>query len=76
LQGTPDSLLKSLCAYLDNHCGPQEHIMTTNEGNAVALVAGFHLATGQMGCLHAKFRLGKLLLIIEWRGEPGTSFIL
>lgn len=50
--GVPDSLLKSLCAYLDDHAGPGEHVITANEGNAVALAAGYHLATGRIGAVY------------------------
>lgn len=47
--GVPDSLLKHLCAFLDSHCTPGKHIITANEGNAVALAAGYHLSTGKIG---------------------------
>lgn len=45
--GVPDSLLKSLCDYLYGKYGtdPLHHIVAPNEGNAVALAAGYHLAT-------------------------------
>ena len=45
--GVPDSLLKSLCAYLTDHGGDNYHIIAANEGNAVGLAAGHHLATGE-----------------------------
>ncbi|KRX09472.1 hypothetical protein PPERSA_00751 [Pseudocohnilembus persalinus] len=46
--GVPDSLLKDFCGYItDNH--PQEkHIIAANEGAAVSLAAGYHLATGKI----------------------------
>ncbi|WP_151702630.1 phosphonopyruvate decarboxylase [Nitrincola alkalilacustris] len=50
--GVPDSLLANLCAYIDDHCTAQEHIITANEGNAVALAAGYHLATGRYACVY------------------------
>lgn len=50
--GVPDSLLANLCAYIDDHSGPKEHIITANEGNAVALVSGYHLTTGGYGCVY------------------------
>ncbi|MBW6521008.1 MAG: phosphonopyruvate decarboxylase [Desulfoarculaceae bacterium] len=50
--GVPDSLLKHFCAYVDDHGGPSEHVMTANEGNAVALAAGFHLTTGQIAAVY------------------------
>lgn len=44
--GVPDSLLKEFCAYLDDHAGDGEHIICANEGNAIAMAAGYHLASG------------------------------
>jgi len=46
LAGVPDSLLKEFCAYVDAVLPPENHIISANEGTAVALAAGFHLATG------------------------------
>lgn len=48
--GVPDSQLKALCDYLMNtySVDPCHHIITANEGNAVALAAGYHLATGKI----------------------------
>lgn len=46
--GVPDSQLKSLCNYLMKNMGISEHhIIAANEGNATALAAGYHLATGK-----------------------------
>jgi len=50
--GVPDSLLKNFCAYLDKHTNSDEHIITANEGNAIALVTGYHLATGKIGAVY------------------------
>ena len=48
--GVPDSQLKALCDYLMNTVGidGQHHIIAANEGNATALAAGYHLATGKV----------------------------
>ena len=48
--GVPDSQLKSLCNYLMNTYGinSKHHIIAANEGNSVALAAGYHLATGKV----------------------------
>jgi phosphonopyruvate decarboxylase len=46
--GVPDSLLKSFCAYISDHAGGENHIIAANEGGAVALASGFHLATGKI----------------------------
>lgn len=43
--GVPDSLLKSVCAYITDHIPHNNHIIAANEGGAVALAAGYHLAT-------------------------------
>lgn len=47
--GVPDSQLKPLCNYLMRNYGiSTKHIIAANEGNAVALAAGYHLATGKI----------------------------
>jgi len=48
--GVPDSQLKALCNYLMAAYGidPNHHIIAANEGNCVALAAGYHLATGNI----------------------------
>lgn len=48
--GVPDSLLKALCNYLMEEYGidPEHHIIAANEGNAAAIAAGYHLATGKI----------------------------
>lgn len=46
--GVPDSLLKNICAYVTDHSDDDQHIITANEGNAVALATGYHLATGKL----------------------------
>ena len=42
--GVPDSLLKEFCLCIDNRIQSGKHIITANEGNAVALAAGYYLA--------------------------------
>ena len=44
--GVPDSLLKDLCAYVTDHSDERRHIIAANEGAAVGIAAGYHLATG------------------------------
>ncbi|WP_455664374.1 phosphonopyruvate decarboxylase [Phocaeicola sp.] len=46
--GVPDSLLKNLCAYITDHSDRKNHIIAANEGAAVGLAAGYHLATGKI----------------------------
>lgn len=45
--GVPDSLLKDFCAYVDDHGAAGKHTITANEGNAVGMATGYHMATGQ-----------------------------
>lgn len=40
--GVPDSLLKDFCAYVTEHTPTHRHIITANEGNAVAVAAGMY----------------------------------
>lgn len=48
--GVPDSLLKPLSSYLMNTYGidPKHHLIAANEGNAVGIAAGYHLATNKI----------------------------
>ena len=42
--GVPDSLLKEFCLCVDDRMSKEQHIITANEGNAVALACGHYLA--------------------------------
>ena len=46
--GVPDSLLKNICAYISDSKDERHNIITANEGGAVGLAAGYHLATGKI----------------------------
>ncbi|MGC3976619.1 MAG: phosphonopyruvate decarboxylase [Nitrospira sp.] len=46
--GVPDSLLKEFCACLEQVPQVGRHIISANEGGAVALALGYHLATGKI----------------------------
>ena len=46
--GVPDSLLKNFCAYVTDTADENEHIISANEGCAVGLAAGYHLASGKI----------------------------
>lgn len=52
--GVPDSQLKALCDYLMYEYGndPKHHIVAANEGNAVALAAGYNMATSKVGMVY------------------------
>jgi phosphonopyruvate decarboxylase len=43
--GVPDSLLKEFCLCVNENVSTNNHIITANEGNAIALAAGYHLST-------------------------------
>ena len=45
--GVPDSLLKNFCAYVTDTAPEDKHIIAANEGCALALASGWHLATGK-----------------------------
>ena len=46
--GVPDSLLKNICAYISDHIDDKHNIITANEGAAIGLAAGYHIATGKI----------------------------
>lgn len=46
MTGVPDTLLNDFCLYAQANLPPDRHVIAANEGNAVALAAGYHLATG------------------------------
>lgn len=46
--GVPDSLLKSLCFYLDDNCSADQYVVAANEGGAMGIAAGYYLSTGRV----------------------------
>lgn len=46
--GVPDSLLKGFCAYVTDNVDPENHMIAANEGAAIGLACGYHLATSQI----------------------------
>lgn len=50
--GVPDSLLKNFCAYITDTAPEGKHIIAANEGNAVSLACGHHLATKKIGLVY------------------------
>ena len=50
--GVPDSLLKDFCAFVTDYTSAKDHIIAANEGNPIALAAGYHLATGKAGVVY------------------------
>ncbi len=89
--GVPDSLLANFCACVRQNSPENRNIIAANEGNAVGIACGYHIATGQYGVVYMQ-NSGEgnavnpllsiadeevysipLLLMIGWRGEPGTK---
>lgn len=50
--GVPDSLLANFCAYLDDVGDREKHLITANEGNAIAVAMGYHLSTGKVAAVY------------------------
>ena len=46
--GVPDSLLNDFCLHLVNNVPDCQHIMAANEGNAIGIAAGYHMATSKI----------------------------
>ncbi len=46
--GVPDSLLKYFCAYVTDNVSDENNIIAANEGNAIGIATGYHLATGKI----------------------------
>tara|TARA_B100000902_G_scaffold393482_1_gene447813 strand:+ start:4189 stop:5313 length:1125 start_codon:yes stop_codon:yes gene_type:complete len=44
--GVPDSLLKDICGYISDIAPKNDHVITANEGGAIGLAIGHHMATG------------------------------
>ena len=50
--GVPDSLLKNICSYITENTSSKNHIIAANEGNALALGIGYHLASGKLPLIY------------------------
>lgn len=46
--GVPDSLLKDFCAYITDHSDTNHNIIAANEGAAIGIAAGHHIATSEI----------------------------
>ncbi|KAL8572766.1 hypothetical protein ACOMHN_030348 [Nucella lapillus] len=74
--GVPDSLLKDFCAYVTQTVPDQDHFITANEGNAVAMCTGYHLATGKTGLVYLQNSgLGNLVNPLMSLADPAVSSI-
>ncbi len=50
--GVPDSLLKDFCAYVTDNAPSERHVITSNEGSAIGLAAGYYFASGRPACVY------------------------
>ncbi len=50
--GVPDSLLKNLCTYLSENLKYGKHTIAANEGNAIAMAAGYQISTGKCAAVY------------------------
>ncbi len=46
IAGVPDSLLNEFCLYAAKYLPKEKHVIAANEGNAIALAAGYNISTG------------------------------
>ena len=46
--GVPDSLLKNICAYITDNTPVEKNIIAANEGAALGIAAGYHMASGKL----------------------------
>jgi len=89
--GVPDSVLRGFCSCVESLCDSGEHVGCPNEGSAISLATGYHLATNRIAVVYMQnsglgnavnpltslthpdvYRI-PALLIVGWRGEPGTK---
>lgn len=50
--GVPDSLLKAFCACVTERAPKERHVIAANEGNALAIAAGYYMATGEAAVVY------------------------
>lgn len=50
--GVPDSLLKNICAYITDNLPAEQNLIAANEGGAMGIAAGYHLATGKVAVVY------------------------
>lgn len=50
--GVPDSLLKNVCYYIEDNIPKKQHIIAANEGNALSIGIGYHLATNKVPLIY------------------------
>ena len=50
--GVPYSLLKNVCYYIEDNIPKKQHIIAANEGNALSIGIGYHLATNKVPLIY------------------------
>ena len=45
------------CAYVSSNAEKDKHVITSNEGTAVSLAAGYHMATNKYGVVYLQVPL-------------------
>lgn len=50
--GVPDSILGPFCAYVTEHSSKGNHIICANEGAAIGVAIGYHLATNKIALVY------------------------
>lgn len=50
--GVPDSLLANLCSCVFDNAPHERNVICANEGNAVGMACGYHIATGRVGVVY------------------------
>jgi len=50
--GVPDSTLKHFCAHLSTQVSKKQHLICANEGAAIGLAIGYHLATSKIPVIY------------------------
>lgn len=50
--GVPDSLLSNFCSCVTINTPIKRNVITANEGNAVGMACGYHIATGKFGVVY------------------------
>lgn len=74
--GVPDSLLKDFCACVSERVPAEAHVIAANEGAAVALATGHHLATGKIGLVYMQNSgLGNAVNPLLSLADPGVYAI-
>ena len=70
--GVPDSLLSDVCGAISTKLGAGRHVIAANEGAAVGLAIGHHLATGRAALVYLQNSgLGKCHQPARLAGGPG-----